>query len=215
MNRTAFTGDGRVKRDEYKALRATIQHRGTARMVVLPLVFVGWAGTAVAAAAVITVPVSTLVPLLVLVAGFEALFALYVNVERIGRYLQVFHEGDGGWERVAMLFGQRFPGSGPDPLFGRLFVLATSVNFLPAGLGFESIPELVLLAVPHLFFINRIRMARSFAASQRAGDLERFTALASELRAEPTEIAENTGQDQHGGAEARRPGVPGMRQGNG
>ncbi len=211
MNRTAIT-EKPVKEDEYQALRATIQHRGTARIVVLPLAFVGWAGTAVAAAAVITVPVSTLVPLLILVAGFEAVFALHVNIERIGRYLQVFHEGDGGWERVTMLFSQRFPGSGPDPLFGRLFVLATSVNFLPAGLGFESIPELVLLAIPHLFFINRVRMARAFAASQRAGDLERFTALASELRAESTEAAaragtettEGTGQDQHGGAEARR-----------
>ena len=218
MNRTAIT-EPPVKEDEYKALRATIQHRGTARIIVLPLVFVGWAGAAVAAAGVITVPVSTLVPLLILVAGFEAVFALHISIERIGRYLQVFHEGDGGWERVTMLFGQRFPGSGPDPLFGRLFVLATSVNFLPAGLGFESLPELVLLAIPHLFFINRIRMARAFAASQRTGDLERFTALSRELRGEAaegaegtgtetaegtgTEIAEDTGQHQHGGAGAR------------
>jgi hypothetical protein len=170
-----------VKDDEYKALRQTIQHRGTARIVVLPLVFVGWAATALGAAAVITVPVSTLVPLLVLVAGFEAIFALHVNIERIGRYLQVFHEHEGGWENVAMTFGQRFPGSGPDPLFGRLFVLATSVNFFPAALGFESIPELVLLAIPHFVFINRIRMARAFAAGQRAQDLERFNSLEREL----------------------------------
>src|SRR3990170_4795475 len=102
--------------DEYSALRATIRERGTARIVLLPLVFIGWAGTAVATAAVITVAVSTLVPLLVLVVGFEAVFALHVNVERIGRYLQVFHEPDGGWEHVAMAFGQRFPGTGPDPL---------------------------------------------------------------------------------------------------
>src|SRR5690242_14165187 len=96
------------KDDEFRALRATIQQRGTARMLVVPLVFVGWAGTAVATAAVITVAVSTLVPLLVLVAGFEAVFALHVNVERIGRYLQVFHEVDeAGWESVASSFGQR------------------------------------------------------------------------------------------------------------
>ena len=55
---------------------------------------------------------STLVPLLILVAGFEAIFALHVNVERIGRYLQVFHEDDDGWEQVAMQFG-RFPGGRP------------------------------------------------------------------------------------------------------
>jgi hypothetical protein len=190
------------KDDEFRILRATIQQRGTARMAVLPVVFVGWAGTAVATAAVITVAVSTLVPLLVLVAGFEAVFALHVNVERIGRYLQVFHEGDGesGWENTSWRFAQRFPAAGLDPLFGRLFVLATSVNFLPAALGWENMAELAVLAALHLLFINRIRLARSFAASQRSEDLQRFLAL----RREFTEGAEITGQDQHGDAETRR-----------
>lgn len=167
-------------------MRATIRERGTARIVLVPLIFIGWAGTAVATAAVITVAVSTLVPLLVLVAGFEAIFALHVNIERIGRYLEVFHETDGGWEHVAMSFGQRFPGIGPDPLFSRIFVLATSVNFLPAALGGE-IPELVVLAVLHVLFINHIRVARAFAAAQRTGDLERFKALRA---AEETKSAE-------------------------
>jgi len=151
-------------------------------MVVVPIVFIGWAGTAVATAAVITVAISTLVPLLILVAGFESVFALQVNVERIGRYLQVFHEEpEIGWEGVAARFGQRYPGAAPDPLFSRLFVLATSVNFLPAALGWENVPELVVLAVLHFLFINRIRMARAFAASQREKDLERFAALRSEM----------------------------------
>ncbi len=158
-------------------------------MVVLPIIFIGWAATAVATAAVITVAVSTLVPLLVLVAGFEAVFALHVNVERIGRYLQVFHETSDAkseardeathharWEHVAMAFGQRFPGTGPDPLFGRLFVLATSVNFLPAALG-GDVPEIVALAAVHLVFVNRVRLARTFASTQRAQDLDRFRAL--------------------------------------
>lgn len=164
-------------------MRATIRERGTARMALLPLVFIGWAGATIATAAVITVALSTLVPLMVLVAGFEAIFALHTNVERIGRYLQVFHEADDGWEHVAMRLGQRFPGTGPDPLFGRLFVLATSVNFLPAALGGET-PELVVLALLHLVFINRIRIARGVAARQRAEDLERFTALREQALAE-------------------------------
>ena len=167
-----------MREAEYAAMRATIRERGTARMALLPLVFVGWAGTAVATAAVITVAVSTLVPLLVLVAGFEAIFALHLNVERIGRYLQVFHEpDDDGWEHIAMAYGQRYPGSAPDPLSSRLFVLATSVNFLPAALGGEFFPEVVVLAVLHLLFVNRIRVARLFAARQRAEDLERFSSL--------------------------------------
>ncbi len=164
---------------EYAALRATIRERGTARMVLVPFIFVGWAATAVATAAVITVAVSTLVPLLILAAGFEAIFALHVNIERIGRYLQVFHEAGGGWERVAMRFGERFPASGPDPLFSRHFLLATSVNFLPAALG-GDVPELVLIAILHVIFINRIRIARAFAAAQRAQDLERFETLRGE-----------------------------------
>ena len=170
------------KDDEFRALRGTIQLRGTVRMVVVPVVFVGWAATAVATAAVITVAVSTLVPLLILVAGFESVFALHVNVERIGRYLQVFHEGeDTGWETVSSRFGPRFAPTAPDPLFGRLFVLATSVNFLPAALGWENVPELVVLAVLHLLFINRVRLARGFAAAQRDKDLERFLSLKQEM----------------------------------
>jgi cell division protein FtsW (lipid II flippase) len=163
--------------DEYAALRQTIRERGTARMVLVPFVFLGWAACAVATAAVITVAISTLVPLLVLAAGFEAIFALHVNVERVGRYLQVFHEQDGaGWEHVAMRFGQAFPGAGPDALFSRLFVLTASINFLPAVLG-GTWPELALVGGGHLALIYRIRVAQRLAAAQRAADLERFTAL--------------------------------------
>jgi hypothetical protein len=183
------------KDDEFRALRATIQQRGTARMVVVPLTFVGWAATAVATAAVITVAVSTLVPLLILVAGFESVFALHVNVERIGRYLQVFHEDEGGWETVSARFGRGAASRAPDPLFGRLFVLATSVNFLPAALGWENIPELVVLAVLHILFINRIRLARLFAASQRDKDLAAFLTVRREMESasgtpEPGSVSE-------------------------
>jgi hypothetical protein len=161
---------------EYAAMRATIRERGTARLVLVPVIFVAWAATVVATAAVITVALSTLVPLMILVAGFEAIFALHTNVERIGRYLQAFHEPEEGWEHVAMEFGRRFPGKGPDPLFGRLFTIAVSINYLPAALGGTPI-ELALLAVVHLGVILRFRVARQAAGGQRAQDLERFLAL--------------------------------------
>jgi hypothetical protein len=186
------------KEDEFRALRATIQQRGTVRMIVVPLVFVGWAGTAVATAAVITVAVSTLVPLLILVAGFESVFALHVNIERIGRYLQVFHEREAiGWEGVASRFSQRFAAAGPDPLFGRLFVLATSVNFLPAALGWENIPELVVLAALHLLFINRIRLTRAFAAAQRQQDMDRFETLRREIQQQSGSVIRDQGSDRN------------------
>ena len=163
---------------EYEALRETIRQRGTIRMALVPAIFIGWAATAVATGAVITVALSTLVPLLILVAGFEAIFALHMNVERIGRYLQVFHEQQGGWENVATNYAQRFPGSGlPDPLFSQLFVFAISVNFLPVALGFEHPIELGIVLVPHLVAVYRVRMARGAATRQRTEDLQRFTNL--------------------------------------
>ena len=173
---------------EYEAMRATIRQRGTLRLALLPVIFIGWAVVAVATAAVITVALSTLVPLMALAAGFEAIFALHVNVERVGRYLQVFHERPrGGWEHVAMEFGRRFPGSGPDPLFARLFIFATSVNFFPAALGGEAW-EVLVIGVCHLGLIFRIRKAQSFAAAQRAEDLHRFeTLLGATLPRTPTE----------------------------
>ena len=77
---------------EYSALRATIRERGTARVCVFAGGIVSWAASAIATAALAPAPGSTLLPLLVLASVFEAIFALHVGVERIGRYLQVFHE---------------------------------------------------------------------------------------------------------------------------
>jgi hypothetical protein len=161
---------------EYTAMRATIRERGTARMVLAPVVFIAWAATSIATAAVITVALSTLVPLVVLTAGFEAIFALHTNVERIGRYIQAYHENGNGWEHVAMEFGRRFPGGGPDPLFSRLFGIAVSINYIPVALGGTPI-ELAILGLLHLLLIYRIRAARKAAAGQRAVDLERFLSL--------------------------------------
>src|SRR6266545_8027601 len=162
--------------EEFAALRATIRERGTVRMILRPVTFGLWAGAAVATTAAIQLPIAALVPLLVLAAGFEAIYALHVNVERIGRYLQVFHEPNGGWEHVAMTFGQRFPGRGPDALFSALFLMATALNYLPVALG-GALPELVAGGMLHLVLAVHIGTARSRASQQRALDLERFEAI--------------------------------------
>ena len=179
----ALSGDaGRIAAEpyrlaEYEAMRATIRQRGTARMVLVPAALAGWAALTIGAAAVITVALSTLIPLLVLAAAFESVFALHVNVERIGRYLQVFHErAHAGWEHVTMEYGRRYAAGGSDPLFGRVFILATSVNFFPAALGGEPW-EVAIVAVCHFVFIYRVHKAQSLAASIRAEDLRRFEAL--------------------------------------
>ena len=66
-----------------------------------------------ATAALASLPIAALLPLLVLAGVFEAVFALHTGVERIGRYIQVFFEapGERAWEHTAMAFGRAFPGS--------------------------------------------------------------------------------------------------------
>jgi hypothetical protein len=161
---------------EFVALRATIRERGTVRMILLPVTFGLWGGTAIATTAAIQLPIAALLPLLILAAGFEAIYALHINVERIGRYLQVFHEPEGGWENVAMAFGQRFPGRGPDALFSNLFLVATALNYLPVALG-GTLPELIAGGLLHLILAFHIGTARNRAAHQRQQDLERFHAI--------------------------------------
>ena len=80
--------------EEYRALRATIRERGTARVCIFAGGIVAWAAVTIATAAMASTPLATLLPLLVLAAAFEVVFALHIGVERIGRYLQVFHETD-------------------------------------------------------------------------------------------------------------------------
>jgi hypothetical protein len=165
-----------VREQEFEALRATIRERGTVRMILLPVTFGLWAGAAIATFAVITLSIGAVLPLLVLAAGFEAIYALHINVERIGRYIQVFHEDSGGWEHVALTFGQRFPGRGPDALFSNLFLMATALNYVPVALG-GTVTELVGVGLLHLVLAWHIGTARSRASKQREQDLERFEAI--------------------------------------
>ena len=164
------------QQEEYAALRATIRERGTVRMVLLPATLAAWAAVAIATTAAIAYPIAVLLPLLVLTGGFEAIYALHVNVERIGRYIQVFHEPTGGWEHTAMTFGQRFPGRGGDGLFSGVFLMATALNYLPMALG-GTTPELVVAGLLHLLLALHIGTARRRAAQLRRSDLERFETL--------------------------------------
>src|SRR5436853_7026190 len=80
------------QQEEYRALRSTISQRGSAKIWIFIAGTLGWAALAMATAALASLPVATFLPLLVLAVTFEAIFSLHVGVERIGRYLQVFHE---------------------------------------------------------------------------------------------------------------------------
>jgi len=165
--------------EEYKALRATIRQRGSARPWAFLTGLSVWAAVTLAITLTTArLPLISLLPLLLLAATFEVVFALHVGVERIGRYLQVFHEDR--WEETAMAFGPPLARTGSDPLFLLLFFLATMCNFVPVLLA-EPLPvELAVLGAVHLAFGVRLLLARKAAAGQRAADLARFRSLLGE-----------------------------------
>ena len=166
------------EQDEYRALRATIRERGTVRICLFATGVVAWAAITLATAAMAATPVATLLPLLVLAALFEAIYALHIGVERIGRYLQVFHEApQEGWEHVAMAFGRPKGAAGADPLFSIPFLLAIVCNAAPALIVRPTIEEMVFVGSAHALLALRLFTARQASARQRAIDLDRFAQL--------------------------------------
>jgi hypothetical protein len=178
--------------EEYSALRATIRERGTARVCIFAAGVAAWTAATIATAALASSPVASLLPLLLLACVFEAIFALHVGVERIGRYLQVFYEdpgepggsgssgtsgGSGGWEHAAMAFGRPPGAARVDALFTVPFLLAAVFNIAPALLLNPVRTELIFVGGAHLLFALRLFVARTAASRQRAIDLERFKRL--------------------------------------
>jgi hypothetical protein len=179
--------------DEYIALRATIRERGTARVGVFAGGLAAWTAATIATAALASAPIATLLPLILLAAVFEAVFALHVGVERIGRYLQVFHEtaqdeapARAGlpvlpalprWEHAAMAFGRPKGAASTDALFSAIFLLAALSNIAPALLLSPAPVELIFVGGAHALFVLRLLVARHAARTQRAIDLERFQQL--------------------------------------
>lgn len=116
---------------EYHGLRATIRERGTLRICVVTVGLIAMSALVVALRGAHLSGAIALLPLLVLAATFEINFFVHTGVERIGRYLQVFHEergGTTGWETTAMNYGAKYP-SGLDPLFSVLFAAAAMLDF--------------------------------------------------------------------------------------
>jgi hypothetical protein len=166
-----------VTESEFTALRATIASRGTARMVLVPIVVLGWASLAIVVVLLGDLPVAALPPLAVLVAGFEAINALHVGVERIGRYLQVFYEGtpeSPSWETIAMAAAPHVRSSGVDPLFTVVFAATTILNMTTALVPEPTPLETLVIGGLHAAFLVRLARARQVASTQRARDLRAF-----------------------------------------
>jgi len=173
---------------EYTELRATIRERGTARICIFAAGLAAWGALTVATAALAATPLATLLPLLVLAGVFEAVFALHIGVERVGRYLQVFYETaeDGtdpgppltrSWEHAAMRFGRPRGSVAADALFTIVFVLAGVFNLAPALILDPTRSEQVFIGGAHALFFLRLVAARAGGRTQRAIDLARFREL--------------------------------------
>jgi hypothetical protein len=152
-------------------------------VVLLPVTLIGWSAIACTLLFVSDLPIASLFSLAVLVAGFEAIHALHVGVERIGRYVQVYYESSENgphWETTAMAVGPALPGGGVDPLFTVVFGSAALLNLIPALLPTPlNVRELVVIGALHALFLVRLVRARGAAARQRAVELESYKAVKS------------------------------------
>ncbi len=180
-----------LRTEEFRALRATIRERSTLRIALASLGLAAWAALHLAVQVWLPMPVTLLVPLLALAVLFEAVFALHIGVERIGRYLEAAYESDAPdgprWEHTAHAFGRTMSDSAGrlDPLFSVAFVSAALLNLVPVVMGFAiyaqwgpgPMAELTVYGGLHLVFIFRVMRARQFAARQRRDELEQFERL--------------------------------------
>jgi hypothetical protein len=176
----------RPRGSEYLVLRKTIAHRGAVRPI-LALSGIGlWALALIAVLALLPYPVAAAIPLLVLAGTFEIIRPLHFGAERIGRYLQVFHEEAGepdrpladtpSWERVAMRFGA-VPGVGGHPLFVPVFFMAAAVNYLAVLMPVPVAAEMGVMALPHAGFMVWLVVTDRAMRRQREIELQRFREL--------------------------------------
>jgi hypothetical protein len=180
--------------EEFRALRATVGTRGSLRVLVSFLTFVSWAGLATIVALTGAAPIVTLLPLAILWVGFELIAGLHIGVERIGRYLRVFHEGPAAmpkWETAIALFGQSDAAkvTRVRPLLEPEFVGAALVNVgLPVWARAAVLlpgpvlrPDLAVALVAHAALVWRVRQVSRQTRRQRDLDESAFQGVARNL----------------------------------
>ncbi|MBM3780745.1 MAG: hypothetical protein FJW29_03580 [Acidobacteria bacterium] len=165
---------------EYAALRQAIAQRGQLKATVALVGLLGWAALWMAGFVLLRDARGTAVTLAVLWAAFEIIRPLHIGAERLGRYLQVFHETPGqvpAWEHTAMALGAAVPGAAGHPLYMPVFVGATLLNatalWVDGPLTFEG----ALMLGPHLALLWWLWRADRAMRVQRTNDLARLEAL--------------------------------------
>jgi hypothetical protein len=171
---------------EYDSLRAAIRVRSVAGPALLVFTILGWAALTLWVFTTDVVSAAALVPLIVLAAGFEALYQLHVHTTRLALYLHVAY--DATWETTSLSYRQRFGAFGSNSLFAALFILATLVNFVPAAVS-GAPEELAGIGIAHALLVIRIILASRRATRLEAEDLERFRSLLSSSTSTTTKNA--------------------------
>lgn len=171
-----------LRHAEYRALRAAIAARGQLRVGLVLAGVAVWALCLILVIGWLPYPAAAVVPLVPLLACFEGVRSLHFGAERLGRYLQVFHEEPGGgdgarWERTAMALGPTMPGAGGHPLFLPVFFAAVGLNLLAVLLPQPVAVELAALSVPHLAFAWWLLRSDRALRRQREEELSRFRAI--------------------------------------
>lgn len=189
---------------EYRSLRDAVSARGHLRAALALAGVSTWAMVLVATLVWLPYPLAAIIPLMVLVTTFEVIRPLHFGAERIGRYLQVFHEeagnGEGArltapaWERTAMAFGAAVPGAAGHPLFVPLFAIATLVNTLAVLLPRPVPVEMALLAVPHGAFLIWLAITDRAMRAQRTKELARFRDLRGHKKRDHEDAKGHEGQ---------------------
>jgi hypothetical protein len=173
--------------EEFRQLRTTIRERSTARVVVSFITFVSWGALALVVRHSDESMAYGLVPLVVLVTGFELVFSLHVGVERIGRYLTVFYEASPGmpkWETAIAAFGRTVVRGQTQPhvLLASEFIVTTGINLVLAVEFDRSVlAQDIAMAVFHVAFIGRVVRAVRQSSRQRETDAAALRAIAQDL----------------------------------
>jgi hypothetical protein len=180
-----------IQLEEFRALRTAIRERTSARLLFLAIAWVGWASLATAIMLVLPAVPLLVLPLVVLLAGFDVNLAMVRGAEHIAAYLRVACEerrAVPGWETASADLARRHPESVADPLFFWLFAAVLGANYLcvvlavgetadPAIHVREDSLDLALVTALHVAVLVRFVLGRRGLMGGRERELQKVRAV--------------------------------------
>jgi hypothetical protein len=177
-----------IQLEEFRALTAMIRERTTMRALMMVIAWVGWAALALAIMLVVPAPLLLLVPLVLLLAAFEANLKMVRTTDLMTTYLRVTCEEDrgvAGWHTVSANLARRGAGTRDDSLFFWTFMAFIAASYLCVVLASGETAEatarnrqdaidLALVTAVHLAIAVRFAIARRWLQTVRRSDRDRF-----------------------------------------